>query len=81
MPTIIAILSIIIAIFFIYNLQELIKKIKKGKTVNSHSLLATSALIFHFISLTIHFLFWVPLIVIISQIYMLGCLIYLFKKK
>ena len=81
MNTVIAILSILIALFFVYNFNELIRKIREGKVVNQHSLLATSALIFHFLSLTLHFTLNYTTLVLASQIYMLGCLIYLFKKN
>jgi len=81
METLISILSTIITIFFLYNLSELLKKIKDGKIINKNSLLATSALIFHFFSLALYFSFNMATIVLISQFYLLGCLIYLLKKK
>lgn len=77
----IAILSLVIMFFFVYNFSEIVKKIKSGASVNKHSLLATSALIFHFLSLTLHFTFDYTTTVLASQLYLLGCLIYLFKKK
>lgn len=81
MNLLIAILSTIISLFFVYNIRELINKIQSGKIVNKHSVLATSALAFHFLSLSLYFFFDLEIIVLISQAYMLGCLIYLFKKK
>ena len=81
MNLLIAILSTIIALFFVYNFNELMNKIQSGKLVNKHSVLATSALIFHFLSISLHFFLDLEMIVLISQAYMLGCLIYLFKKK
>ncbi len=81
MNAIISILSIVITAFFAYNFTEIIKKIRAGRSVNKLSLLATSSLIFHFLSISIHFIFDVEWLVLISEIYMLGCLLYLFKKK
>lgn len=81
MNILIATLSIFITLFFTYNFNELVKKIKNNKLINKHSVLATSALIFNFLSISFHFMFDLEIVVLISQIYLLGCLIYLFKKK
>ncbi len=81
MNYVIAILSLVITLFFTYNFGAIIKKIKSGKQVNKLSLLATSSLIFHFLSLFLYFIFKCGILVLISEAYTLICLTYLLKKK
>jgi len=75
---IIGILYSIISILFIVNLGELIKKIKVGTVkINRLSLLATSALVFNFSALTLHFLYKNNWIVFYSQAYLLFTILYI----
>lgn len=81
MNFIIAFLSIILSLFFTYNLKKIIEKIKSGKITNKLSILATTALIFHFFSIFAYFTFGYTTLVLISETYTLICLIYLTGKK
>jgi len=81
MTFLIATLSIILSLFFTYNLKQIIEKIRSGKITNKLSVLATTALIFHFFSIFAYFAFGYMALVLISEAYTLGCLIYLTGKK
>ena len=81
MNIILATLSFLISGFFIYNFNTIVAKIRKGKLVNKLSLLATSSLILHFLSLSLFFIYNNTLLILFSELYMLGCLIYLLRKK
>ncbi len=81
MNILVAILSFTLALFFSYNFSEIIKKIKTGKQINKLSLLATSSLIIHFISIALYFIFQTIILVFISEMWMLFCLIYIYKIK
>jgi hypothetical protein len=78
MNYIIAILYIIIAIIFSTNLGILVDKLRNGsKKVSYLSLLATSSLIVNFFCLGFYFLSQNLLFVIVSQIYLLICMVYI----
>ena len=81
MNFLIALMALIITAFFTYNFKEILKKIKEGKTINKLSLLATSTLVIHFFCLSIYFCFHLEFLVLFSELYMLGCLVYLLRKK
>jgi multisubunit Na+/H+ antiporter MnhG subunit len=74
----IALLYLIISVMFVFNLSDLYKKFKEGnKKVSVYSLLATISLIVMFIGSALYFLFKVPQIILVSQIYMLGTMLFI----
>ena len=77
----ISILYIAISLFFINNFKKIFLKLKDGKDINKNSLLAASSLVLQFISLAIYFFTQNTEVVLISQLYMLGCIIFLIVKK
>ncbi len=81
MNVLLSILSLLLCGFFAYNFNTIISKIRSGKIVNKLSLLATSSLILHFLSLTLYFIFNLEILVVLSETYMLFCLSYLLLKK
>lgn len=81
MNVVISSLYFIILLFFVYNFKELYSKIKSNKKSNKLSLLATSSLIFQFGSLGVHFVHDCENIIIASQLYLLGCILYLIYYK
>lgn len=81
MNLVIAILALLICFFFSYNFGKILNKIKKGRDTNKYSLFATSSLIIHFICLFFYFIFGIEIVVLISEIYMLMCLVFVLKKN
>lgn len=77
----IASLYILISLFFMNNFKKIYLKLKDGKNINKNSLLATSSLIFQFIALAVHFATENSQIVLVSQMYLLFCVLLLIIKK
>jgi len=77
----IAFLYVIISLFFVNNFKKIHLKLKDGQSINKNSLLATSSLVFQFSSLSIYFFTQNSNIVLISQVYLLFCVIFLIVKK
>jgi hypothetical protein len=74
--SLIALLYLIIAVLFSVNLGVLFQKLREGsKKVNLYSLLATSSLILNFISLAYYFEYDNSNMVIISQTYIIACIV------
>lgn len=78
MELVIVSLYLIITVMFLTNFMSLVNKlIKKSKKVNKLSLLATSSLIFHSMAMSLFFMGTSSSIVLVSQIYLLTCMIYI----
>lgn len=85
MQNIISIIYIIITLLFVSNFLKIASQIRGGsKKVNEYSLLATSSLVLHFLTLAIYFGGHNYYIILGSQAYMLLCMLiikFLKKKK
>ena len=76
--TIIASLYVAIGIMFSINFSDLYEKFKQGnKRVSAYSLLATISLIIMFFGLALYFWLKISEIILISQIYMLGTMLFI----
>jgi multisubunit Na+/H+ antiporter MnhG subunit len=81
LDTLIATLYLLISVLFLSNLSDLYAKFKQGnKKVSAYSLLATTSLIVMFVGSALYFLFKIPAIILASQIYMLGTMIFIKLK-
>lgn len=69
---------IVISILFTMNFINILKQLNAGsKKVNAMSLLATSSLILHFASLALYFYSPDVYLIVVSQIYMIACMLYI----